>query len=212
MLVIVVVALLAGAGVIRFALQAAEPRREQRLALVQDEGLDVLRIAEFSLIDQNGDPFTRDDLRGQLTVIDFLFTNCPFICPALTRQMLRLQDRLEGTGVRLLSISVDPERDTPERLREYAAQHGADLNVWTFLTGDFEEVMRISEDGLKLALALDPGNPITMGDGTVIDNVAHTGKFVLVGPDLRILGLYTGTEQEDVDRLADRLLRATGRR
>lgn len=212
MLVVLVCALIAGVLAIAFAWSAAVPRREQRLAMAPDEGMDVLSVTDFHLIDQDEAPFSREDLRGHITVVDFIFTNCPFICPTLSRNMLHLQRELVGTGVRYLSISVDPGNDTPERLREYAASIGADLTTWTFLTGEFDEIMRLSEGGLKLALSLDPETPITLGDGSVIDNVAHTGKFVVIGPDLRVIGLYTGTDRDDVDRLAARLRTATGAR
>lgn len=199
-------------GAILFAFSMVGPSRVQRSALTPDPNMDALRIPEFALVDQDGRPFTRADLEGRVTVIDFLFTNCPFVCPALSRQMARLQGMIEGTGAHLVSISVDPERDTPERLREYAAKIGADTRTWSFLTGDFETVRRISEDGLLLALTLDVANKITLGDGTVIDNVAHTSKFILVGPDARVLGVYGGTEADEVDRLARRIRDAFSRR
>ena len=183
---------------------AALARKDHR-ALAPTPGLEDLSVPDFTLTTQDGRSFTREDFINRLTVVNFIFTNCPFICPTLTQKMKTLQTNVGSLGVRLVSISVDPTHDTPETLRAYAQRLGADPAVWTFLTGDFETARAISEGGLRLALSIDRTRPITLGDGTVMNNVAHTGKLVLIGPDARVIGMYSGLDAADVQRLEQRI-------
>lgn len=179
--------------------------RDKR-ALEPDPGLEGLSVPEFSLTTQAGETFTREELKGRVTVVDFMFTHCPFICPTLAQKMKGLQEAFRDLPeVRLVSVSVDPEHDTPAVLAEYAGKIGADPARWTFLTGDFETARRLSEDGLRLALQEDPTRPIRLGDGTVMNNVAHTGKLVVIGPDVRVIGLYSGLDSAPVAELTKRV-------
>lgn len=121
---------------------------------------DLGPAGEFALTDQDGRPVTAASLRGTPWVAAFMFTRCPKVCPRMTARMKELQRRATSRGValRLVSISVDPEHDTPAQLRAYAAEHGVDLATWSFLTGDHAEVRRACVEGFKLALEgkLDP--------------------------------------------------------
>ncbi len=95
----------------------------------------------FALTDQNGQPFSDADLNGRIAVINFIYTRCTTACPTMTAQMCLLQERLRAEGllgnpVVLVSMSFDPEHDTPEVLRDYAAHFQADPGAWRFLTGD----------------------------------------------------------------------------
>ncbi|MBX3351413.1 MAG: SCO family protein [Phycisphaeraceae bacterium] len=182
-------------------------------ALQQDPGLESLVVPEFTLTAQDGRAISRDDLLGHLTVIDFFFSNCPAICPALTRSMKRIHDAVGDRGVRLLSISVDPINDTPAALREHAREVGADPRVWTFATGrDFEEIAAISEGGLKLGLSKDSARRIPLPGGDDMEWIDHSGKLILLDQDARVIGLASGLDEREVDQLISRLLRATSRR
>ncbi len=103
---------------------------------------------EFSLLDQNGAPFTLTGLRGKVVVVNFIYTRCNRACPVLTEKMASLQAMLGpdfDSRVHFVSISVDPEIDTPAVLRDYAKTHGANVPGWSFLTGTrpmVEEVER----------------------------------------------------------------------
>ena len=100
----------------------------------------------FSLIDQAGHPVSLADLRGQILVVDFIFTRCTGPCPIMTARNVELQRSLAAelrARVRFVSISLDPENDTPEALGAYAAAHGADLSSWSFLTGPPVEVAEV---------------------------------------------------------------------
>ena len=97
----------------------------------------------FDLIDQDGRTVSLASLRGSPVVLDFIYTSCPGPCPILTARQVRVQRRLtsrQRARVRFVSISLDPDRDTPEALRAYAEAHGADLESWSFLTGAPEKV------------------------------------------------------------------------
>lgn len=179
-------------------------RRDARLALTPDANVAGLMIPEFTLTDQHGAPVTRQALLGRVTIVDFFFTNCPFVCPMLSHNMLDLQKRLAGEGVRFLSVSVDPANDTAERLREYATNLGADLATWTFVRGDLETVRRISEEGLTLGVADDPTRTVTLGDGRVMNNIAHSSKLVLIGPDGAALAMRSGMDGTELDLLEAR--------
>lgn len=185
-------------------------RNPQGAALAQDPGLDVLTVPEFTMTTERGEPFTRDDLLGRVTVMDFFFTNCPAICPALSRSMQRIQQVVGERGVRLVSVGVDPVNDTPAVLRAHAEQLGADPNVWTFLhAGDFEQVRRLSEEGLKLGISLDDSRPIKTSRGDDMPWIDHTNKLVLLDHNARVIGLYSGIDEREVDALIVRLLKAT---
>ncbi len=184
---------------------------EFRRARTPDPGLEGYRIPDFALIDQDGNPVDASLFDGRYTVLDFIFTNCPFVCPGMSAQMARLQDELRGTGVRFVSISVDPERDTPERLREYAQQLGADPRRWRFLTGTKEATWAIAGDALSFDVSPDPSRTIPLKGGGQMININHPSKLILVGPDRRVLGLYSYSFEPDMQRLMTRIHILTGR-
>ena len=122
--------------------------------LVSD-GLPIkhLRAPEFRFTERSGDPFGSDELRGKIWIADFVFTSCAGPCPIMSRRMSDLQsDLTELEDVKFVSFSVDPERDTPEVLRQYADSYGAGPN-WYFLTGDRTALYDMCLPGLRLAVA-----------------------------------------------------------
>ncbi len=154
-------------------------------------------LPSFSLSDQNSQPFGSADLRGAVWVADFVFTSCPGRCPLLTREMSRIQREITTRGwddVRLVSISVDPETDTPQTLAAYAQKHGADSKLWRFLTGPREQVWNLSVEGfmLPVAAAAEHG-----GGGPIL----HSNKFVLADRRGQIRGYYDALEPEQWSKL-----------
>jgi protein SCO1 len=156
-------------------------------------------LPAFSLTDQSGRAFGRDDLRGKVWVADFVFTSCSDACPRLTQRMRSLQDRLDPhERVGLLSISVDPDRDTPEKLREYGKTYGAREDVWRFLTGSHTEVERTVVKGFKIAMAKVP----LAADAPQSDDelraqafdIMHGDRLVLVDSAARIRGYYVADD------------------
>jgi protein SCO1/2 len=147
-------------------------------------------LPEFVLIDQDSQPYGTDQLRGRPWIADFVFTQCPGRCPMLTREMARIQTDLRSKGwddVRLVSISVDPENDTPEVLAAYASKHGAQTGSWQFLTGRRDEIWSLGVDGFQLAIAETEGG----FDGPIL----HSNKFVLTDRQGRIRGYYDALEE-----------------
>lgn len=141
-------------------------------------------VPEFQLINQDSLRFGQDQLRGQIWVANFIFTRCTTICPTLTAKMAEFQKSTESLKrLRLVSFSVDPEHDTPEVLREYAAQHGADTQRWNFLTGPLEALKQAIEKGLRMSMGRD-------GDVANINEILHGPHFVLVDDRGRIRGYY----------------------
>ena len=127
-----------------------------------------------------------------------IFTSCAGPCPKITGQMRRLQDELEGTDVRLVSVSVDPEFDTPERLRDYAETWGADGERWSFLTGDKEAIYELVQRGFWLAAQEDPEAPRGF-------HVTHKSSIVAVDREGVRRGWYDGTDEKATDRLIERM-------
>jgi protein SCO1/2 len=169
------------------------------------------RIADFSFTNQDGRPTDATLLDGQISVVSFFFTSCTGPCPALNARLRDLQPRLAGSAVRLVSISVDGDKDTPEAIRAYGQGFGADFSRWTFLTGPPPEVARLSRESLQYTLREDPREVLTRRDGTRMANIVHPTRLVLVGPDRRVLGLYPYEDVAAMDRLVtDALAAAKG--
>jgi len=154
------------------------------------------QLPAFTLTDQDGRPFGAADLKGYVWVAGFIFTRCPTICPAITARMARIQRRARGIeqGFRLVSFSVDPSYDTPERLAAYARAHKASPRMWKMLTGSLAAVKGTVEEGLKIAM----GNPVGEQD---FASLFHGTHFVLVDADLRIRGYYDSSDPQVEDRL-----------
>jgi protein SCO1/2 len=128
--------LLAGGAV------ATDPPLVSRLAVID-------KAPDFSLTTQNGDKLTRADLKGKVLLVSFIFTTCNGTCPATTHKMCQVQEQmqkaglLKNNGVRLLSISLDPARDTPDVLKRYMHLYDADPASWSFLTGPPDRVAKV---------------------------------------------------------------------
>ena len=138
------------------------PVRAHEAADQEEQRLPALGAApDFALISQDGVEATLEDLRGKVIAVAFIYTWCPDVCPMLTDKMARVQDELGpdfGTEVAFVSITVDPERDTPEVLKEYAEAFDADLAGWSFLTGSLAAVREVARRyGVAVVPAADGG-------------------------------------------------------
>ena len=127
------------------------------------EGLQVFgTVPPFSLIERSGTRVTRDNLMGTVWIVNFIYTHCPDTCPLQTANMSRLQrDFKDVKDLYFVSITVDPDRDTPPVLREYADRYGADPARWLFLTGEKEAIYRLAREGFHLGA----GFPNDQGQG-----------------------------------------------
>lgn len=150
-------------------------------------------IPDFKLISHDNLPLGRQEMQGKITIVDFFFTSCPSICPVMSTEMERVNDAFRNVEeVQIYSISIDPEYDTPEVLRDYAERHNATPGKWHFLTGDKEEIYNLARCGFILPTIDGYGEP---------DDFVHSDKFVLIDELGRIRGYYSGTNREDVDLL-----------
>jgi len=152
----------------------------------------------WQLTNRDGRTVSSADLAGAPYVVDFIFTRCVAICPAMTAQMERVTRGLpEGVEVKLVSISLDPEHDTPEVLEEFAAKRHAP-DSWLFLTGtDQQQMFDLSQDGFKLSATLNPDDPV--------QPIVHSTRFVLVDAQGKIRGYYDSLEAEAMDKLREDL-------
>ena len=163
------------------------------------------QLPEFSLVNCDGRDVSRVDLLGRPVVISFIFTQCTSTCPAITRQMVELQDRLSDTDTLFVTITVDPKRDTPQVLKQYAKGHSADLARWLFLTGEPDAIYALINDGFGLAAKELFGEQRQPGL-----EVAHTNRVVLIDRDGQVQSTYLATESEDMVRLRRKLKQLTG--
>ena len=140
-----------------------------------------------------GRPTPLDKMKGYVTVYDFIFTNCAGTCPMMTSNMRRLTAKIEKDAlVRFVSISIDPLRDSPPVLREYAKRVGND-DRWISLTGDRAEIVKLSVEGFKLAA----GDPGPGGDPLL-----HSSKFAVADKNGVIREYYGGTDGDLADHVA----------
>jgi protein SCO1/2 len=157
-------------------------------------------VNDFTLTNQTGAASSLADLRGRVWIADIIFTRCPGPCLKMTRQMKELQDALPVTEkTRLVTLTTDPEFDTPPVLEKYAARFDADTNRWIFLTGTKKEVGALAAGGLKLsAVEVKPAERQSESDLFI-----HSTRFVIVDKQARLRGVFD-TEGEGADWKAEK--------
>lgn len=150
-------------------------------------------ITPFSFLSQDSAIITEEYLKGKITIVDFFFTTCPTICPIMTTNMVELQKELkEIEGIQFLSHTVDPETDTPNKLKRYAKRRNANLKNWQFVTGPKEDLYT---QGLRSYLVS------TQEDALAPGGFLHSSFFALVDQNLKLRGVYDGTNDEEIKKL-----------
>lgn len=138
-------------------------------------------IEDFSYTDQNGEPFSLQDLKGKVWIANFIFTNCSTVCPPITANMARIQGMIEERGlhnVELVSFSVDPEVDKPEVLKSFAEKFTDRLDNWHFLTGYVQtHIEQFAKDNFKMHV-YKPENDDQVMHGTDLFLVDQHGIIV----------------------------------
>ncbi len=143
----------------------------------------------FELTERSGRTVASTELAGKVWVADFIFTTCAGPCPLMSTHMAALQRAVSDLDVQLVSFTVDPERDTPEVLTEYASRYKADPERWLFLTGSKQALYDMIQEGFLLAV--DDGS-LAEGGKPGPGIITHSVKFVLVDQRGRIRGYYSG--------------------
>jgi protein SCO1 len=163
-------------------------------ARVSREPLATLPDFSMTAIAEGEAPFGLKQMLGRVWVADFIFTRCGGPCPLLSQRMQALSTQLPPQ-IGLLTVSVDPEGDTPERIRKYAKNYGADPRRWVFLRGTPEDTYRLMYAGFRQPLSVDPGAQPEA-------RAMHSTQLVLVDRRGGIRGFYSGFSNEDMARLS----------
>ena len=153
------------------------------------------KIADFSLINQNGETITQDDYKDKIYVADFFFTTCQTICPVMTKNMHEVQKAfITDDEVKMLSHTVTPEIDTIAQLKRYAQEKGVNASKWNLVTGDKKQIYELAR---KSYFAVKDD-----GDGGQFDMI-HTENFMLIDKERQIRGYYDGTDPKEIERLIE---------
>jgi protein SCO1 len=145
----------------------------------------------FSLTNQQDKSFGSKELARKVYVINFIFTRCAGPCPLMTKKMAMLQESVNEPGVRYVSVSVDPNYDTPERLKAYGDRFKADHSRWAFLTGESKTVFEVIA-GFKLA-AISADEPT---------GILHDERMLLIDQQGNVRGIYSSSSEEELSALA----------
>jgi len=153
----------------------------------------IWQVADFALTNQNGRAVSLADFRGHVWVGDIIFTRCPGPCRKMTRQMKELQNALpRGSDAKLVTLTTDPEYDTPKVLKKYGEEFGADPNRWMFLTGTKSQIRNLGVNSLKLpAVEKEPGERDDPNDLFI-----HATIFVVVDRKGQLRGIFETTGEE----------------
>ena len=148
----------------------------------------IKKVPDFSLINQNGDPFTDKDLKNKITVLDFFFTNCAGPCPIMTYNMKGLYNNFSNSDiVQFVSITVDPKNDNIDILKKYSEINGVHDLRWQFLTSDLNSIKSIKRDGFMLF-----ADELPQG---------HAIKFILIDEKGNIRKYFDGTDNASLEIL-----------
>lgn len=160
------------------------------------EGALNYEVEPFTFTNQNGDSVSLEDLKGKVWIADFIFTNCETVCPPMTAHMTKLQQEAEeaGVDVEFVSFSVDPEVDTPEKLKEFARNYDLSFDNWHFLTGyDQETIEEFAVSSFK-AIVQKPKNN---------DQVIHGTKFYVIDQNGVVVKDFNGVENTPYEEIID---------
>lgn len=148
----------------------------------------MVDVPDWNLIDQHGQRFGQKNLLGKVVIADFFFTSCPSICPKLTEAMkeLYVRFRSESHNVAFVSISVDPETDTPERLQNFIAKHDLAYSNWHFLTGTRPEVYDVVVEKMRIHM----GERTNLEGTKNIYDIPHMAHIALFDQEGRLRGLF----------------------
>ena len=150
-------------------------------------------VRDFSFTNQDSITITRSTFDNKIYIADFIFLSCPTICPKMTSELSRVYDKYkENPNILFLSHTIDPERDSVSRLREYTQKKGFDSTKWFFVTGERDSIYGIAEESYYTTAYADSSEP---------GGYVHGGGLLLVDKNKHIRGVYDGTDPEETERL-----------
>lgn len=153
----------------------------------------------FTYETQNGDTLSSNELKGHAYVADFIFTSCEGVCPNLSKTMSLIQLNFKNDNrLKLVSFTVDPDRDSIPVLKEYAKRYDAIDGKWYFLRGEKESVWNMAQQGFKVPVVYTP-------EGGKGNEFTHTERIVLVDEDGKIRGFYNGLDKQMMDTFYNNL-------
>lgn len=164
-----------------------------KLRLIREQSVSpalpvLVQLPSFSLMERSRKPLGLEDLKGSVWIADFIFTRCPGPCPLMSSRMAKLQETFnQEAGLKLVSITVDPEYDTSQVLSEYADLFQAKPDGWFFLTGEKSRIHQLAQSGFLV--------------GDVQDVAVHSTRFILVDRKGRVRGYYASQDDEDILKL-----------
>ncbi|KAB8152014.1 redoxin domain-containing protein [Kordia sp. TARA_039_SRF] len=176
--------------------------RNTKLMYLKIDG-KARRVPDFLFTNQDSLEISNQDFNGKVTVMEFFFTTCPTICPVMNSNMRTLDEEFhEREDFAIASFTIDPETDTPKVLKEYAERYGVKSINWHFLTGDIEEIHKLSNTGFNIFTGINP---------EVAGGFEHQGYFALIDKNGFIRSrrdkhgnpkiYYQGTDVEEVEML-----------
>lgn len=150
-------------------------------------------VPDYALMDQDSQLVTNEIVKGKIHVANFFFTSCPAICPAMIEQMKRFQELTNDIEeLVIFSHTIDPERDSIPKLRQYIQDREIDTHNWHFLYGERQYIHDLGKEGYMVN---------AMEDEAAEGGFLHSEHFVLIDREGHIRGLYTGTDTEEVNQL-----------
>lgn len=152
------------------------------------DALPAVPLEEFTFTDSEGQPYSMERLRGKVWIASYFFATCPGFCLQMNQEIAKLARDLPDQDVTFVSFTVDPENDTPEKLKEYSERMGADADRWVFLTGELDQIRKLGQQWLKMPVSKE-----------------HNDKLVVVGRDGRVKGFFASRDALQVKRLKKQL-------
>lgn len=152
-------------------------------------------VPNFEFINQGNQKITQQILENKVTVVNFIFTSCPTICPKQTQQLQKIQEKTKGLEhYNQLSFTVDPKRDSPEKLKLFGEKYHVDFSNWHFLRADQNVVYDLGMNGFYLGMGKD-----NLAEGGFF----HSSNIVLVDQNKHIRGMYDSFDEKQVNQLID---------
>lgn len=189
---------LKGFGTNHYSLPTYYPAIDQstELPIIKNGDTVFQKIPDFKFVSQEGKTVTQEDLNN-IYVANFFFASCQDVCKKMSAQMVRVNEAFRNNPqVKLVSYTVDPERDSVAVLKQYAEMYQADPAKWLFLTGSKKELYTLAQTGYKVSAMQAPGS---------VPDFIHSEKLILVDKEKHVRGIYDGTNSQDVDRLITEL-------